>query len=214
MIQNIPPITKALLMINIAVFILTTLFPGLLVYLAAYFPLSETFEPWQVVTHMFSHANFSHVLFNMLTLWSFGSLIERVLGDKKFLTLYFLSGLGAYILYSAWNYFQYYYSFSSLPYIEAMINIQSILYTPMVGASGAIFGVLAAYVYLYPDSSLFIMFIPIPIKAKILFMIVILGSIYLGISSNGNIAHFAHLGGALSGYVMIKQWSKNRSRIK
>lgn len=215
MFQNITPITRVLLIINVVFFIVTTLFPSVLWYTAAYFSLSENFKLWQVVTHMFSHANFSHILFNMVSLWSFGTIIERVLGDKKFLTLYFLSGLGAFILYNAWSYVQYYQIMTTqYPSLEDMYTLQSILSTPMVGASGAIFGVLAVYVYLYPDSSMFIMFIPVPIKAKILFTIVILGSIYLGITSNGNIAHFAHLGGALSGYIMIKQWSKNRFRIK
>ena len=175
-----------------------------------------------------------HIAFNMLTLASFGPVLERFLGDKKFLILYFLSGLGAFVLFNLWELFHMYqiaqpmisegYSFLDIltgnfgevprNLQESAVGVIDILRTPMVGASGAIFGVIAAFAILYPNAEMFIMFIPFPIKAKVLFPIAIVVSLVLGISgSGGNIAHFAHIGGALVGYILIKFWGRNRYRI-
>lgn len=203
-------------------------------YFAAFFPTSPYFKSWQIITHMFMHGGFMHIAFNMLTLASFGPVLERFLGDKKFLILYFLSGLGAFVLFNLWELFQLYqdakpmiaegYAFSDILYgnfeeiprnlEESAMSVAEILKTPMVGASGAIFGVIAAFSVLYPNAEMFIMFIPFPIKAKVLFPIAIVVSLFLGISgSGGNIAHFAHIGGALVGYILIKFWGRNRYRI-
>ena len=174
-----------------------------------------------------------HIAFNMLALASFGPLLERFLGEKKFLILYFLSGLGAFALFNLWEYFQLYKNaqpliaegmkmsdiiignFNKVPIRleENGQKIIDILSTPMVGASGAIFGVVAAFTALYPDAEMMIMFIPFPIKAKILLPIVIVGSVFLGINNVGGIAHFAHIGGAIVGYILIKIWGRNRYRI-
>ena len=174
-----------------------------------------------------------HIAFNMLTLASFGPVLERFLGDKKFLILYFFSGLGAFVLFNLWELFHMYqiaqpmiaegYSFLDIltgnfgevprNLQESAVGVIDILRTPMVGASGAIFGVVAAFTALYPKAEMYIMFIPFPIKAQVLLPIVIIGSLYLGINNYGGIAHFAHIGGALVGYILIKFWGRNRYRI-
>ena len=234
MFQNITPITKNIIILNVIIFILAMLIPQSYQYLAAFFPTSPYFKSWQIITHMFMHGGFMHIAFNMLTLASFGPVLERFLGDKKFLILYFLSGLGAFVLFNLWELFQLYqdakpmiaegYAFSDILYgnfgeiprnlEESAMSVAEILKTPMVGASGAIFGVIAAFSVLYPNAEMFIMFIPFPIKAKVLFPIAIVVSLFLGISgSGGNIAHFAHIGGALVGFLLVKYWGRNRYRI-
>lgn len=201
MFQNITPITKNIIILNVIIFILAFIFPQLNTYLAAYYPTSPNFKSWQIITHMFMHGGFMHIAFNMLTLASFGPLLERFLGEKKYILLYFLSGLGAYALNSLWIYY------------EMLNNGNEFMNVAMLGASGAIFGVVAAFTALYPNAEMMIMFIPFPIKAKILLPIVIVGSIYLGINNVGGVAHFAHIGGALVGYILIKIWGRNRYRI-
>lgn len=200
MFQNITPITKNIIILNVIVFILAMLIPQSYQYLAAFFPTSPYFKSWQIITHMFMHGGIMHIAFNMLTLASFGPLLERFLGEKKYILLYFLSGLGAYALNSLWIYYE-------------MIAEEQFINVAMLGASGAIFGVVAAFTALYPNAEMMIMFIPFPIKAKILLPIVIVGSIYLGINNVGGVAHFAHIGGALVGYILIKIWGRNRYRI-
>lgn len=237
MFQQLTPITKNIIILNVIVYILSNfIFSSDFMYanFSAFFPTSPFFKTWQIITHMFMHGGFMHIAFNMLTLASFGPVLERFLGDKKFLILYFLSGLGAFFLFNLWELFQIYlnakpmiaegYSFSNILYgnfgevpinlRESATSVADILRTPMVGASGAIFGAIAAFSALYPNAEMFILFIPFPIKAKILFPITIIVSLYLGISGNGgNIAHFAHIGGALVGYLLVKYWGKNRYRI-
>ena len=234
MFQQLTPITKNIIILNVIIFVLALAIPQMNTYLAAYFPASPNFHSWQIITHMFMHSGIMHIAFNMLTLASFGPVLERFLGDKKFLILYFLSGLGAFVLFNLWELFHMYqiaqpmiaegYSFfffltgnfGEVPrnLQESAVGVIDILRTPMVGASGAIFGVIAAFAILYPNAEMFIMFIPFPIKAKVLFPIAIVVSLVLGISgSGGNIAHFAHIGGALVGYILIKFWGRNRYRI-
>lgn len=234
MFQQLTPITKNIIILNVIVFVLAYIFPQMLGYFAAFFPTSPYFKSWQIITHMFMHGGFMHIAFNMLTLASFGPVLERFLGDKKFLILYFLSGLGAFVLFNLWELFHMYqiaqpmiaegYSFLDIltgnfgevprNLQESAVGVIDILRTPMVGASGAIFGVIAAFAILYPNAEMFIMFIPFPIKAKVLFPIAIVVSLFLGISgSGGNIAHFAHIGGALVGFLLVKYWGRNRYRI-
>ena len=234
MFQQLTPITKNIIILNVIIFVLALAIPQMNTYLAAYFPASPNFHSWQIITHMFMHSGIMHIAFNMLTLASFGPVLERFLGDRKFLILYFLSGLGAFVLFNLWELFHMYqiaqpmiaegYSFLDIltgnfgevprNLQESAVGVIDILRTPMVGASGAIFGVIAAFAILYPNAEMFIMFIPFPIKAKVLFPIAIVVSLVLGISgSGGNIAHFAHIGGALVGYILIKFWGRNRYRI-
>lgn len=236
MFQQLTPITKNIIILNVIVYILANfVFSVDFMYsnFSAFFPTSPLFKSWQIITHMFMHSGIMHIAFNMLTLASFGPVLERFLGDKKFLILYFLSGLGAFVLFNLWELFHMYqiaqpmiaegYSFLDIltgnfgevprNLQESAVGVIDILRTPMVGASGAIFGVIAAFAILYPNAEMFIMFIPFPIKAKILLPIVIIGSLYLGINNYGGIAHFAHIGGALVGYILIKFWGRNRYRI-
>ena len=242
MFQQLTPITKNIIILNVIVYILANfVFSVDFMYsnFSAFFPTSPLFKSWQIITHMFMHAAFQgggimHIAFNMLTLASFGPVLERFLGDNKFLILYFLSGLGAFVLFNLWELFHMYqiaqpmiaegYSFLDIltgnfgevprNLQESAVGVIDILRTPMVGASGAIFGVIAAFSVLYPNAEMFIMFIPFPIKAKVLFPIAIVVSLFLGISgSGGNIAHFAHIGGALVGFLLVKYWGRNRYRI-
>lgn len=233
MFQQLTPITKNIIILNVIVFVLAYIFPQMLGNFAAFFPTSPYFKSWQIITHMFMHGGFMHIAFNMLTLASFGPVLERFLGDKKFLILYFISGLGAFALFNLWELFQLYqdakpmiaegYAFSDILYgnfgeiprnlEESAMSVAEILKTPMVGASGAIFGVIAAFATLYPNAEMMIMFIPFPIKAKVLLPIVIIGSIFLGFNNYGGIAHFAHIGGALVGFLLVKYWGRNRYRI-
>ena len=242
MLNNIPPLTRNIIIINVVVFILTYLLNSdeMYQYLAAFYPFSPFFHSWQIITHMFMHGSFMHILFNMLTLYSFGPVLEQSLGERRFLILYFVSGLGAFFLFNLWNFVEVEQIKSSLEgfgfdinsYIsgenvqlkgnhqsileqrELLGNLKGIISIPMVGASGAIFGVIAAFATLYPNAEIMLMFIPIPIKVKYLLPIVIVISIVLGISGNvGGIAHLAHVGGALVGFLFTKIWKKHLYRF-
>ncbi|MCP2037202.1 MULTISPECIES: rhomboid family intramembrane serine protease [Chryseobacterium group] len=242
MFNNIPPITRNIIIINVIVFILTYVLQTDLMYqyLAAFYPFSPFFHSWQIITHMFMHGSFMHILFNLMTLYSFGPVLEQVLGDKKYVILYFVSGLGAFFLFNLWNFVEVEQIKSSLQSLgfdlagymdgesvsfkgnsaaileqQNLVNqLQSIISVPMVGASGAIFGVIAAFATLYPDAKIMLMFIPVPVKVKYLMPVVIAVSVYLGISGNvGGIAHLAHVGGALVGFILAKIWKKHLYRF-
>ena len=242
MFNNIPPITRNIIIINIVVFILTYVLQTDMMYryLAAFYPFSPFFHSWQIITHMFMHGSFMHILFNLMTLYSFGPVLEQVLGDKKYVLLYFVSGLGAFFLFNLWNFVEVEQIKSSLQSLgfdlagymdgervsfkgnsEAVLEqqglvskLQSIISVPMVGASGAIFGVIAAFATLYPDAKIMLMFIPVPVKVKYLMPVVIIVSIYLGVTGNaGGIAHLAHVGGALVGFILAKIWKKHLYRF-
>lgn len=248
MFQQLTPITKNILIINVVLFIATYLLReygiSLVQWLAAFFPLSPNFHSWQIVTHMFMHGGFAHILFNMMTLWSFGPVLEQVLGPKKFTILYFAAGLGGFILYNLINFYEVnqltnfltsqdfnirdIYKYADLNYAgDKPINSNSVevrdsaqhlynmLSTPMLGASGAIFGIVAAFATLFPNAKLMFMFIPAPVKAKYLLPVIILISLFLGVGqfSWDNIAHFAHLGGALIGFLYIRNWKKHNPYI-
>lgn len=238
MLNNTLPITKNIIILNIIMFLVSEyIFPSLQADFAGYLPTSPHFHFWQLITHMFMHGSIMHLAFNMLTLWNFGNILERTLGQKNYIILYFLSGIGSFILFNFWNYYQVYQLHQILAnegsdirevYInsakgmqvafqetEAAYVLRSYLNTRMVGASGAVFGVIAGFATLFPNAQMYMMFIPFPIKAKILLPIVIAVSVYLGINQFAwdNIAHFAHIGGALVGWVLIRNWKKNRDRI-
>ncbi|PTT34800.1 rhomboid family intramembrane serine protease [Chryseobacterium sp. HMWF028] len=241
MFNNIPPITRNIIIINVIVFIITSLLGDKVVeYLAAFYPFSPYFHSWQIITHMFMHGSIMHILFNMMTLFSFGPILEQTLGDKKYLILYFASGLGAFFLFNLWNFVEVqqlsreleqlgfnvnaYLSGASVEFAgntgsvlkqkELLESLKAIVATPMVGASGAIFGVIAAFATLYPDAKIGIMFIPVPVKVKYLLPIIVVGSVYLGVSGNGGgIAHLAHVGGALVGWLLARIWKKHLYRF-
>lgn len=242
MFQNITPITRNLIILNVAVFVLMYLLDSQEVFMkfAAFYPFSPFFKSWQIVTHMFMHGSLMHILFNMFTLYSFGPVLEKTLGDRKYVILYFVSGLGAFFLYNLWNFIEVQQIQSSLESLgfnlngylsgenvsfkgdsaaiinqqELVENLKSILSVPMVGASGAIFGVIAAFATLYPNAEIGIMFIPIPVKVKYVLPVIIVGSIILGVTGNGGgIAHLAHVGGAIIGFLLAKYWKNNQYRI-
>ena len=235
---------KSLLIINI-LFFFGTQFIGDFAYkyFALWFPEHPNFEYWQIITHMFMHGGFSHILFNMFALFIFGSVLEQYLGQNRFIFLYLTAGLGAaglQILFSYLNYneavntyIEAGYSLSEIKEIiaytedvgnkirissdiprSATEQLVSSYITPMVGASGAIFGVLAAFAVVYPNMPLFIIFIPIPIKAKYLIGGYFLLNVYSALSGNtilgpSNTAYWAHIGGAVIGFITMWYWKKN-----
>jgi len=255
MFNNIPPITRNLIIINIIVYIISNFLlyalnnPQMYNLLSAFYPFSPNFKSWQIITHMFMHApleggvGIMHILFNMFTLYSFGPILEQSLGDKKYLILYFLSGLGAFFLFNLWNFIEIQQISNSLQalgvdvteiYRQADVNYAGNillnnktpeifdlskkllidLKSPMLGASGAIFGIIAAFATLYPEARIGIMFIPIPVKVKYVLPVVVIGSIYLGITGNGGgVAHLAHVGGAIVGYILAIIWKKHLYRF-
>ena len=206
---NITPMVKNLLIANVAVFILQAISPTLneiiTRYGALYFPGSRNFIAYQFFTYMFLHANLFHILFNMIGLWMFGSAIEMVWGWKRFINYYLACGLGGAVLHTLVNYIQF------QDYIHITANRDSIGY--MVGASGAIYGLLVAYAYLFPNNRLMMIFLPIPIKAKYFVPLLITIDLIAGLSGGSPIAHFAHIGGAIVGLIFcfggrLRRWKK------
>jgi len=220
---NLPEITKNLIIINGVMLLALTVYPDLYGYVSLYYFSNDMFRPWQIVTHMFSHAQIGsmHLFFNMFTLFMFGSVLERVLGPKRFLTLYMLTGFGGAFLHQLVDIIQVYQisghvwltpdliDHLAIPYSDKL-ELAKIYATPMVGASGAVFGLLTAFAMLFPNAELMLLFPPIPVRAKILISILIISELIFGYMQMGNIAHFAHLGGALFGYLILKSWKRRR----
>jgi len=219
---NLTPVTKNLLIINLICFLpfivlsdydyqLKVVFNGGLFYFD-----SPHFRVWQLLTYMFLHGGWTHILFNMFALFSFGPILEYAIGPKRFFNLYFICGIGAalfQILVQAIEVHALIGSFTlaaatHAPDAAGYIKLHAIYAVPVVGASGAIFGLLVAFGMLYPDLELMILFVPVPIKAKYIIPIYIGVEIVLGVGQFGgdNVAHFAHLGGALLGFILIKLW--------
>jgi membrane associated rhomboid family serine protease len=198
--------------------------------LGLYFPKSDSFMPIQILSHMFMHANFMHIFFNMYALYIFGQALENVWGPKRFLIYYLVSGLGAALVYESVIAFEY-HNLAKLISPEAlqtvikegisgeyanvaMQSLQILLNMPVLGASGAVFGILLAFGVLFPNTQLMLLFPPIPIKAK--YFVLIYGAIelYLAFSQPGStIAHTAHLGGMLFGYLLIVYWRKTTKTL-
>jgi len=223
---NIPPVVKNLLIINIIFFIATLIFENLGIQLAnilgAFYFNSPYFRVWQPITYMFMHGGWAHIFFNMFALYMFGPAIEYYMGSKRFFNYYFITGLGALALQMLVQAFEVHGilgSFIFNPALQYNItpeNVQKLrdIYAePMVGASGALFGVLVAFGVLYAETSLYIMLIPIPVKAKYAVIGYIVIELYLGLSQHqgDSVAHFAHLGGALFGYILLKIWHLQRT---
>jgi membrane associated rhomboid family serine protease len=187
--DNFPPVVKWLIIVNVAVFLAQNTIGSQfdLTERIALWPIgSPYFQPYQIFTHMFTHGSFGHIFFNMFALWMFGKILESVWGPKRFLNFYIISGIGAAVVHLTVQYFMGGFS-------------------PAVGASGAIMGVLVAFGYLFPNTELFILFIPFPIKAKWAVIGYVAIDLFGGIAnfSGDNIAHFAHLGGALTGFILV-----------
>lgn len=227
---NLTPVVKNLIIINIIFFIAPYALAKVVDLgdlLAAYYPASAKFKPWQPITYMFMHGGLAHIFFNMFALFSFGPLLEYSLGSKKFFNYYFITGLGGYVLYMAVqaiqihaitgsftvphpeldsSYFAYGGGQAVAQKLYALVNF------PMVGASGSIFGLLVAFAMLYPNLEMMVIFIPVPIKAKYFVLGYTAIELFSGIGrfSGDNVAHFAHLGGALFGFLLIKLWNIKR----
>ena len=200
-LQNIPVVTRNLLYVNIIMYVATIINEDFMVgTFAMFYPTSPYFHWWQPLTHMFMHGGFWHIFFNMYTLVMFGMVVERALGTQKYLIFYFITGLGAAALHTSVEWLQ----------LTYMGGGAAILYTPMVGASGAIYGVLVAFAMLYPQARLTLIFPPITLDAKWWVIIFIGIELVTGITGTAmGIAHFAHLGGALFGWLLIRYWRKN-----
>ncbi len=250
--MNMTPMVKQLLIINIIFFIGSNIVGDAAYDLFSfYFFENDKFQVWQPLTHMFMHAdvyrpqssgNFMHIFFNMFALYSFGSALEHFWGSKKFLFFYISCGLGAALLHTGINYFEFTSGLQSL--VEAgfsksdiynLLNDRQIdtrwvevlgqsgvnsfassFATPAVGASGAIYGLLVAFAFMFPNAELALMCIPIPIKAKYFVPGILAVDLFLGLkgdsifSGGSGIAHFAHIGGALTGFLMMWYWKRNQ----
>lgn len=213
--SNVPTAVKNLIIINALVMIMTALNENFMCEkFALFYPTSPFFHWWQPLTHMFMHGGFWHLFFNMYTLWIFGSQLERVWGAKKFLIFYFVTGLGAALVHTGveWLQMQNWLSEAAAGSYAAQMSIHTLKMTPTVGASGAIYGVLMGYAMLYPDSVLTLIFPPISLKAKWFVLIFAAIELLTGVTgTGGGIAHFAHLGGLIFGFLLIWYWKKRHT---
>jgi membrane associated rhomboid family serine protease len=265
---NLPPVVKNIIIINVILFVAKLLSYDLMGsdFMLRHFALfslkSELFEPQQVITHIFMHANFAHIFFNMFGVFMFGRILEQLWGSKKMLIFYTVTGLGAAAIHLTVNYIQMNHmielanSFFNAPeyntfnvfinkYIHGRASteltdfmqqwfykpddpsfipqgkeivqylVNSNLNIPTVGASGAVFGLLIAFAMMFPDVELMLIFLPIPIKAKYFVPAYALLELFFGVAGFqwDNVAHFAHLGGALFGFILIKIWKRKQFRI-
>lgn len=233
--SQITDVVKNLLIINVLIYFGTIAFPQIVHdYFTLYFPLSQQFQPVQLVTHMFMHGSLMHLFFNMFGLFMFGPPLESLWGPKKFLIFYLIAGFGAAAVHLGVSYFEYMqlvsiidpasvaevlqngtdviargrnYSDTNLGALNATIN------TGVVGASGALYGVLVGFGMNFPETKLSLIFFPVPVAAKYfipgILLLDLIGG-FTGFSIFGqNIAHFAHIGGAIFGFLMIMFWRKN-----
>ena len=208
-LDRIPPVTRSLLIINVIMFVATLVNEDFMIRtFAMFYPVSPLFRWWQPLTHMFMHDGVWHILFNMYTLVMFGMVVERVLGTKKFLILYFVTGLGAVALHTGVEWLDIHrLAASASP--TAQTDIIDMLRTPMVVATCAIYGVLVAFAMLYPEARMTLIFPPVTLDAKWMVIIFVGIELLTGITGTQvGIAHFAHLGGALFGFLLILYWRK------
>jgi membrane associated rhomboid family serine protease len=237
--QNIPPVVKNLIIINVILLLATFVFRNMGInlnhILGLFYFDSPRFQPFQLVTHIFMHGGITHLFFNMFALFMFGRVLEQVWGSRRFFIYYFFTGIGAALLHTFVNFLEARSIMASLT-PEHITTVKSqgvdvflsgknfanqgmaalnLLYNiPTVGASGAVFGVLLAFGMYFPNTVLMLIFPPIPIKAK--YFVMIYGGIelWLGFTqANSNIAHFAHLGGMLFGFILIKIWANQRNNF-
>ena len=233
--RNIPPATRNLLIINCIIYFAVMLTAGReqgpFDMFMLYYPTSENFHWWQYVTYMFMHGGFAHLFFNMYALWLFGTMVEQTLGTKRFLILYFVTGIGAALLHTGVEYYQYISKMKEIALAEMDINPfldyeQALLMVkndiaanawvidricpPTVGASGAIYGVMMAFAMLHPRAEMQLIFPPVRLTAK--WMVIVFGGIELltGIfATSDGVAHFAHLGGMLFAFFLVLYWKKH-----
>ena len=207
-LQNIPVVTRNLLYVNILMFVATLINPSFMKdTFAMAFPLSTDFRWWQPITHMFMHDGFWHILFNMYYLVMFGMVVERALGTQRFIWFYLITGLGAVALHTGVEFIQVQQLIKEYPGVPAQTIYNSIPH--VLGASGAVYGVLVAFAMLYPEAKLTLIFPPITLDAKWWVIIFIGIELVTGITGTQmGVAHFAHLGGALFGWLLIRYWRK------
>lgn len=223
MFSQATPVVRNLLIINIIFYVVTHFVaPELQTVLAGYYPAAPQFQPWQIVTHMFMHASLGHIFFNMFALYMFGSQLERVWGPKRFLNYYLICGLGAFLLHELvvgyGMYTQYGTWFPDLQEMYPRMGFSELqrlsrgVFVPVVGASGAVFGLLLGFGMLFPNTRLQLLFPPVPIKARYFVMGYGAIELLMALQNNpgDNVAHFAHLGGMFFGYLLLKQWQKDR----
>ena len=235
-----------LIVVCIIFFVITYAVPDMQMFMretfALYFPRHEDFRIWQFVSSIFMHGSFAHIFFNMYALWAFGSPLEQMWGKNKFLLFFFLSGIGAAVIYTLVNYFQFNNFYNELvgvgvdpDHINALLqtgqynlsamgglteeelrDFLQLFHTPMVGASGAIYGVLVAFGILFPNAKLFLIFLPIPIAAKYFIPALIALDLFSGVTGfsifGGGIAHFGHVGGAIIGLLLMLYWRSKAPR--
>jgi len=200
--HRLPPVTRALLILNVGLFVLQLLTGNLLVALFALWPFGSPqyrgfpeFQVWQVLTYGFLHGSLTHLLFNMLALYIFGGDIEQLFGSRRFLTYYLVCVVGAAVAQLA---------------VTGGANRPPV---PTVGASGGVFGLLLAYGMAFPHRRLMLLFPPIPMPAWLFVTLYGLLELYLGVTGSGQgVAHFAHLGGMAAGYLLIVYWTRGRDR--
>ena len=206
-LSSMPTAIRHIIVINVLVMIMTYLNENFMYeHFALFYPTSQFFHWWQPVTHMFMHGGFWHLFFNMYTLFIFGSVLERVWGTQKFLIFYFVTGIGAAAIHTGveWIQMQSWLTQAAEGSMAAQSAIHVLKLTPTVGASGAIYGVLMGYAMLYPDSVLTLIFPPISMKAKWFVLIFAAIELLTGVTgTGGGIAHFAHLGGLIFGFLLI-----------
>ena len=232
---NITETIKHLIILNVILFVVPQFLNlDLTNILALHFPQNEHFGFWQYLTSTFMHGSFGHILFNMYGLYAFGTPLEQMWGKKKFLFFYFSTGIGASIIYTLVNYYQFNDAFEKLIELgatkmeimklmnptliyndEVLQTVNALYNTSALGASGAVYGVLVAFGLYFKEAKLAMIFFPIPIAAKYFIPILLLGDLFFGMTrySVGNIAHFAHIGGALVGFIIAWYWKKNQFKF-
>ncbi len=238
--KDMPPVVKNLIIINTVMLLLMYAVKAMWGFdlngvLGLYFPKSDYFKSWQIVTHMFMHGSFIHLFLNMFALWMFGRVLEQVWGPKRFLIYYLITGLGAAFFFEFVQWLQYnkvmavlspeqlQYVYDSGSHVvsqgqnfanQQMGRLNSILNVPVVGASGAVYGVLLAFGMLFPNTQLMFIFPPIPVKAKYVVIGYAAIELYSAITAPGSgIAHTAHLGGMLFGFLLIRYWRKTTNTL-
>ena len=218
--NNLPPITKNLLIINVlcclGAFAARKHGVDLNDILGLHFFMASDFKPFQLVTYMFMHADFQHLFFNMFAVWMFGRTLEMVLGPKRFLTYYIVCGIGAGLVQELIQYLEYAIKLSHYDGVNTGVAVipmaEYLNLMTTVGASGAVFGILLAFGMLFPNSQMFVFPLPFPIKAKFFVIGYAVIELFAGLGSSGDgIAHFAHLGGMIFGLVLILYWRKKKN---
>lgn len=213
--NNLPTITKNLLIINVLMYLATVVLQmrlgiDLSDYLGLHFFMASDFRVWQLLTYMFMHGSFMHVFFNMFAVWMFGRIMERVWGSERFLFFYLVCGIGAGLVQELVQYVQYVVELSHYTQVNigyAVVSMDEYLnQLTTVGASGAVYGILLGFGMTFPEEKIFIFPLPMPIKAKYFVAFYAVIELLEGLSLYDNVAHFAHLGGMIFGYILIRYW--------